>query len=73
MNASENANWWSDEAVEARLNTMLLGRLGGALEGIYRSTLNAPIPASLQQLTARLCPGATPPDGSADEGAPQGR
>ena len=67
MDASENLSWWADDSTGARTNSILLGRLGDALEGLYHSTLSAPLPASLQQLTARLDSATNPPAGSFDD------
>lgn len=42
--------------MEARCDALLLGRLGSELALIYHDTLQAPLPAALQELIDRLDP-----------------
>ena len=54
MRTENNRLAFGPGSLEASCETMLLGRLGREIAGIYHDTLKSPLPPRLQELVDRL-------------------
>lgn len=54
----------SQVALDARCDTLLLGRLGRELARVYHDSLNAPVPARLQALIDQIGQDGAPASGA---------